>query len=70
MTAPRAADRVVAEWFSTRDRSLAPQLQAVQAAVFLEDTFGITIPDDVIDAEHLGDLDGMRRELGQHLQEW
>ena len=66
---PQDADRVLAEWDASRDRSLSPELQAVETALFLEDTFGIEIPDESIDSEPLGSLDGMRAMLSHHLQD-
>ena len=63
---PQDADRVLAEWDASRDRSLSPELQAVETALFLEDTFGIHVPEESIDARPLGTVDGMRALLAHH----
>lgn len=63
------ADQVMTEWYASCDRSLTAELQAVEAAVFLEDIFDITIPDKGIGEESLGDVAGMRAVLGRHLRE-
>lgn len=47
------AERIVAEWDASRDRSLPPALQAVETALFLEDTFGVVLADESIDPEVL-----------------
>lgn len=63
---PQDADRVLAEWDASRDRSLSPELQAVETALFLEDTFGIEVPEESIDPAPLGTIDGMRTVLAKH----
>ena len=63
------ADQVLAEWNATRDRSVTPELQAVETALFLEDTFGIAVADESIDQEALGNIEGMRAVLSRRQQE-
>ena len=58
--------QVLAEWDASRDRSLTPEQQVVETALFLEDTFGITIPDNSLDHESLGTTLGMRAVLLRH----
>lgn len=67
---PQDADRVLAEWDASRDRSLSPELQAVETALFLEDTFGIDVPEESIDPGPLGTVDGMRALLAHHQRDY
>ncbi len=55
-------DPLLAEWDAVRDRSLPVHLQAVETAIFLEDTFEVALPDAAIGADLLT-LDGMRAVL-------
>lgn len=63
---PQDVDRVLAEWDTARDRSLSPELQAIETALFLEDTFGIDVPEESIHPGPLGTVDGMRAVLAHH----
>jgi hypothetical protein len=53
---------LLAEWDAARDRSVPEHLQAVETAMFLEDTFEITVPDALIGADLLT-LDGIQAVL-------
>lgn len=53
---------LLVEWDAARDRSVPEHLQAVETAMFLEDTFGIAVADVAIDADLLS-LDGMAAVL-------
>jgi hypothetical protein len=53
---------LLAEWDCSRDRSVPEHLQAVETAMFLEDTFGIVVPDAAINPELLT-VPGMRAAL-------
>ncbi len=39
---------LLAEWDCSRDRSVPEHLQAIETAIFLEDTFGVAVPDGAI----------------------
>lgn len=58
-------DRVLVEWDFVRDRSLTPELQAVETALFLEDIFRIVVPEHDINPECLGTVEGMRAALSR-----
>jgi hypothetical protein len=49
-----------------RDPDGDPELEAVKAAIFLEDVFGITLTDAEIDPEALGSPAGLRSVVGRH----
>lgn len=52
MSGDRAAeevDRLLEEYGATRDPAADPELEAVRAAVFVEDVFDVTLSDDEID---------------------
>lgn len=55
-------DRLLVEWEGARDRSVPEHLQVVETAMFMEDTFRVTVPDALI-GPHLLSLDGMRSVL-------
>ena len=55
-------DPLLLEWGSARDRSVPEQLQAMETAMFLEDTFQVAVPDALIGPDLLT-LDGMRAVL-------
>jgi hypothetical protein len=57
------AERVLREYQAMRDPAGDPALEAVKAAVFLEDVFGITLSETEIDPELLGTEAGMRAVL-------
>ena len=56
-------ESLLAEWDSTRDRSVPEGLQAVETAMFLEDTFGVVVLDEEIDPRRLADVVAMRDVL-------
>lgn len=56
------AAALLAEWDCLRDRSVPVHLQVVETAMFLEDTFGIVVPDAAIEPELLT-VAGMRAAL-------
>lgn len=49
-------DEALAEYVQLRNPDGDPELEAVKAAIFVEDVFGVTLPDDDIDAGRLADL--------------
>jgi hypothetical protein len=61
-------DQILLEYDSVRDPAGDPELEALKAAVFVEDVFGIVLSDDEIDPEQLGSSGAMRafviRRLG------
>ena len=58
-------ERALAEYARLRDPGGERQLEAVKAAVFLEDVFQIVLRDDEIDPDHLGTVEGMRAALAR-----
>jgi hypothetical protein len=60
---PSYVERVLREFQALRDPAGDPALEAVKAAVFLEDVFGITLEETEIDPELLGTEVGMRAVL-------
>jgi serine acetyltransferase len=58
---PDAVDRAVAEYAALRDPAGDPELEAVKAAIFLEDAFDVVLSDAEIDLEVIGTPEGMRR---------
>lgn len=62
---PDEVDRALAEFARLRDPSGDRQLEAVKAAIFLEDVFHVVLRDEEIDLDHLGTDDGMRAVLAR-----
>ena len=62
---PAQADEALREYQALRDPAGDPDLEAVKAAVFLEDVFGITLTEAEIDPGLLGTEAGMREVLGR-----
>lgn len=60
---PLDVEALLAEWSSSRDRSVPDGLQAVETALFLEDTFGVVVSDEAIDPVALAHVAGMRAAL-------
>jgi len=60
------ADQILGDWVATIDEGLDPGLQAVSNALFLEETFGISLTDAEIDHAVIGNLAGMRDVLARH----
>ena len=59
---------VLTDFVHSRTPSGDPMLDAVQAAIFLEDVFGLTMTDEDISPESLGDLEAIRRTLDRKLR--
>jgi hypothetical protein len=63
-------DRILAEYDTLRTAVGDPELEALKAAVFIEDVFGVRLGDADIDPEQLCRADAMRalvlRKLGAH----
>lgn len=61
-------DQILPEYEAVRDPTGDPELEALKAAVFVEDAFGILLSDSEIDPRLLGSADAMRalvlRKLG------
>lgn len=69
-TADRTADdahldRALAEYARLRDPDGDRQLEAVKAAIFLEDVFHVVLREEQIDPDLLGTAEGMRAVLAQ-----
>lgn len=60
-----AVDRAIAEYARLRDPDGDPELEAVKAAIFLEDAFDIVLSDTEIDLDMLGTPEGMRSLLAR-----
>lgn len=60
-------DSILEDYMVSRDRSGDPELEAVSAALFLEETFGITLSDADIDLSVLGTHLGMRSLVARSL---
>jgi hypothetical protein len=54
-------DQVLQEYEAFRDAAGDPEHEAVKAAIFVEDVFGITLSDAEINPELLGTPAAMRR---------
>jgi hypothetical protein len=65
---PEQVDRILGEYDFTQDLSVDSELEAVRAAVFIEDVFNIRLTDAEIDPALLGSAETMRtlvlRKLG------
>lgn len=61
--APDRVTRILEEYEHLRDPDADPQLEAVKAAIFLEDAFGVVLRETDIDPALLGSTDGMRAVL-------
>lgn len=64
----READQILRDWFATTTAGSDPELQAVSNAVFLEETFGVTLTDAEIDLAVIGTVAGMQSVLARHHQ--
>jgi hypothetical protein len=62
---PAQAEQVLREYETVRNPAGDPELEAVKAAVFLEDVFGVTLDEAEIDPGLLGSEAGMRAVLGR-----
>lgn len=64
---PEFVDAALEEYALLRDPAGDPELEAVKAAIFLEDVFGVTLTDVQIAPEVIGSADGMRSVVtGRH----
>lgn len=62
---PDAVDRAVEEYSRLRDPEGDRELEAVKAAIFLEDAFDVVLRDEDIDLDLLGTPEGMRSVLAR-----
>ena len=62
---PHDVDALLSQWQAARDRSVPTHLQAVETALFLEDTFAVVVPEADIDAARLSTVAGMRDVLAR-----
>ena len=59
------ADQVIGEYDALRDPAGDPELEAVKAALFVEDVFGVALSDEEIDLGVLGTAAAMRALLAR-----
>ncbi len=64
---PLEADRILRDWVAARDELRDAELQAVANALFLEETFGVSLSDVDIDPSVIGSVSGMRAVIARHL---
>ena len=57
---PEFVDAALEDYARLRDPAGDPELEAVKAAIFLEDVFGVTLTDAQIAPDVIGSPDGMR----------
>ncbi|MBD3923141.1 serine acetyltransferase [Nocardioides cavernae] len=62
---PAHVDRALAEYARLRDPSGDRHLEAVKAAIFLEDVFHVVLREEQIDPDLLGTAEGMRAVLAR-----
>ena len=60
-------EQVLQDYAALRRAGADPELEAVRAAILLEDVFGVTLPDGEIDAAVLAGPDAMAALLDRHL---
>ena len=63
--ADEQVDRALAEYARLRDPAGDRHLEAVKAAIFLEDVFDVVLRDQEIDPDQLGTAEGMRAVLAR-----
>ena len=63
--ASEQVDRALAEYARLRDPAGDRHLEAVKAAIFLEDVFDVVLREDEIDPDQLGTAEGMRAVLAR-----
>lgn len=63
--ADEQVDRALAEYARLRDPAGDRHLEAVKAAIFLEDVFDVVLREDEIDPDQLGTAEGMRAVLAR-----
>ncbi len=63
--ADEQVERALAEYARLRDPAGDPRLEAVKAAIFLEDVFDVVLREDQIDPDQLGTAEGMRAALAR-----
>jgi len=54
-------ETLLTDFFDLRSHSGDPELAIIEAALFVEQTFGVCLPDDQISAMTLGTSDTIRR---------
>ncbi len=54
-----SAIRIIDEYYASSGRISDPVLAAIEAALFAEDAFGVTIPEDMIRPDRLMDSEAM-----------
>ena len=62
---PERVEEMLADHGRLRDATGDPELDALRAAIFLEDAFGIVLTDAEIDPDLLGTAEGMRELLAR-----
>ena len=62
---PERVEEMLADHARLQDATGDPELDALRAAIFLEDTFGIVLTDAEIDPDLLGTAEGMRELLAR-----
>ena len=62
-------DRILSEYDAQRDPAGDPGLEALKAAIFVEDVFGITLSDDEITPDVLGSASALRALVTSRLGE-
>ena len=63
---PDFVDAALADYARLRDPAGDPELEAVKAAIFLEDVFGVTLTDAQIAPDVIGSDAGMRSLVTPH----
>jgi hypothetical protein len=59
---------LLADYFSLPARSADPELAVIEAALFIEQTFGINLGDDEITMDTLGTPDAIRRLVAAKME--
>lgn len=59
MDEPRVSEML--EEIAALEQSVSPELRALHAAIAVEDVLGLVIPDEMLDPEHLGNPEAIRR---------
>jgi hypothetical protein len=60
-------EALLADYFSLPARSVDPDLAVIEAALFVEQTFGIELGDDDISAGTLGTPEAIRRLIADRM---
>lgn len=62
------AKRLLEDFGALPARPADPELVAIEAALFVEQTFGIEIPDSEISPERLGSQDAVERYVAERME--